>query len=235
MKNEIICTNCGSANAPHSLTCTNCNSYLRERVVNIDLWHTLGLLTVTPSIGFKLIRNSEHKNFIYLLFIIVAVKILQNTMFLSMFHYKEPVVTSFIIRNMAIVSGVFLVLAVAFSFALKISAQISKFKLRFWDNFAILMYSFFPYTLALIVFLPLEYIIFAEYLFSLNPSWFSVNPSLAYLFSFLELGCFLWSAFLLYCGIKTQTDSKLFSASLSLVFIFITYLTYFVLSKYLFM
>lgn len=235
MKNEIICRSCNTANAPHNLNCSNCKSYLRDRVVNIDLWHTFSLLTTTPSEGFKIIRNSEHKNFIILLFALAVFKLLHNTMFLSMFYTGEPNVTNHLLRNFLVVAGIFLVITIIFSISLKIIAGLFKIKIRFWDNLALFLYSFFPYGLAFVIFLPLEYVVFAEYMFSNNPSWFALNPPLAYLFTFLEGSCVLWSAFLLYCGVKTQTNSKLFSLVFSLVFIFITYLTYFVVSKYLFM
>jgi glucose-6-phosphate-specific signal transduction histidine kinase len=235
MKNEIICPICNTENPAYSLTCGNCKSYLRERVVNIDLWKTLATLTVSPSEGFISIRNSEHKNFIALIFFAAILKILHDTMFLSLFYYSEPEITKNLLTNLAIVGGIFLALTVVFSLSLKAIALIGRVKLRFKDNLAIFLYSFFPYIIGVIILLPLEYIIFGEYLVSRNPTWFRLSSSFAYMFTALEGAILLWNIFLLIVGIKTQTNSKLFSVCFGLVFIFITYFAYFITSKYLFM
>jgi hypothetical protein len=235
MKNEVLCKSCNAPNPAYRLNCSSCGSYLRDRAVNIDLWKTLALLLYSPSEGFKTIRNSEHKNFIVFLFVLIAMKLLQGSMFISLFHLPDPYLTKNLIRNYLIAGGLFFSIAVLFSFLLKVIAGWAKTSLRFWDNFAVFIYAFFPYGAAFVILFPLEYVIFAEYLFSINPSWFALNAPLAYMFSFLEGISVLWGYLLMYFALKTQTNSKVFSMCFSLVFIFITYLAYFVLSKYLFM
>lgn len=235
MKNETTCRSCNTINAAYRLNCTNCNAYLRDRVVNIDLWHTFSKLTSEPADGFKLIRNSEHKNFILLIFMLAVMKLMQNTMFLSLAYYLEPNITRNFFLNFVIIAVIFSVLIVGSSFLLKFIAKIKGTSLRFLDNLAIILYSFFPYAGAFIILLPLEYVIFGEYLFTRNPSWFVLNTAFAWLFTLIEAAFFIWSSFLLISGLRSQTNNKLFSVIFGLVFIFITYLTYFVVSKYLFM
>ena len=55
MKNKITCSNCSTENPPYAYTCDNCNSYLRERVFNIDLWNVIGLMIEAPKKAFELI------------------------------------------------------------------------------------------------------------------------------------------------------------------------------------
>jgi Yip1 domain. len=235
MKNEIKCPGCNTVNPSHQLNCTNCNSYLRGRVVNIDLWKTFAVLTYSPREAFTLIRDSEHKNFLLMLFIFIVLKMFPNSIFLSLAYYIEPDIFKHFLLAFGVVAGAFLALNFLFAYMLKFIAKMNGIKIRFWDNISLFLYSFFPYLIGLIILLPLEYIVFGEYLFSRNPSWFVLNSSFAYLFIFLEASLLLWNGFLLFCAVKLQTNSKLFSVSFSLVFIFITYLTYFVVSKYLFM
>jgi len=235
MKNEVTCSNCGGANPAYKLNCNKCGSYLRDRVVNIDLWKTFGLIIVSPAEGFTLIRNSEHKNFLLFLFLMLSVKMFFNSALISFVYYSTPNVTARMALGFAVSAGIFLISTLLFALSLKYIAKMLKTETRFWDNVSVYIYSFFPYLVGLILLLPLEYIIYGEYLFSTNPSWFALNNSFAYLFAGLEAAAFLWQLFLLYCAIKVQTNSRLFSLLFGLVFIFITYLAYFVISKYLFM
>ena len=54
--------------------------------------------------------------------------------------------------------------------------------LRFKDTFALIIYSQIPYLFGLIILFPLELVIFGDYLFSKNPSPFTIKGTLAYLF-----------------------------------------------------
>ncbi len=84
MNNSITCSNCSSENPHYAYICINCNSFIRERVFNIDLWNVIGLLIENPKKAFELIVCSEHKNFISFLLIFIAAKMLVNTRFISL-------------------------------------------------------------------------------------------------------------------------------------------------------
>ena len=110
MKNFIECKTCHSENPTYGLICTNCKAYLRERIFNIDLWHTVSLLIESPGKAYNLIIQSEHKNFIFFISYIVSLKLLIDSMFFSLLTLKaEPVFGNFF-RNYFIVLGELIVI-----------------------------------------------------------------------------------------------------------------------------
>src|SRR3972149_10116139 len=89
MKNSIACPNCSTENPPYVYICKSCNSFIRDRVYNIDLWNLTGLLIENPKKAFQLIVYSEHKNFIIFILLLVAAKLLVNARFASMLSLGE--------------------------------------------------------------------------------------------------------------------------------------------------
>ena len=88
MKNTVTCGNCNTENPFYQLTCKNCNTYLRDRVYNVDLLKILGLLVESPKKAFQLIVFSEHKNFIYLILFFAALKFYVDANLISVWTSK---------------------------------------------------------------------------------------------------------------------------------------------------
>ena len=77
------CKKCNHINPAYKYICSECKSYLRERVVNIDLWNTIQLIIEDPHKAFKQIIFAEHKNFIIFISFFIAVKNLIIARFFS--------------------------------------------------------------------------------------------------------------------------------------------------------
>ncbi len=234
MKNTVTCPHCKSENPFYQAICKQCDSYIRERVVNLDLWKTLGMIVESPTKAFRLIVFSEHKNFIIFIILFATVKLLIDARFLSMitlgvFQSTVGIGLSYLILLIAVFILLFL-LSLLFQ---KIS-NAAEIENRRKDYFALMSFVLTPYAFGVIILFPFELIIFGDYIFSLNPSPFVIKEYLAYLFSVIEIFILLWSFSL---GIKAfivLTGNRLYSYSFAFVFNFLLWLVLFFASKIVF-
>jgi hypothetical protein len=218
-QNNIKCPACGFENSFYSRICLSCKNYLRDRVVNIDLWSILGLLIENPFKAFQNIIYSEHKNFILFLIPLITIKYLFITRLISLrtigeFETTISIVFSFLILLSALITYILL-----FSLAVKIVLQNFGYSTRFKDNLAVIIYSQLLMVCGFIVLFPLEAVIFGNYLFSINPSPFQIKTVIAYFFFSIELIVILWSFFLLFTAFYVSTKNKAISVLTTLVFI----------------
>ncbi len=234
MKNRISCSNCSAENPPYVYTCKNCNSFIRERVFNIDLWNVIGLLIESPKKAFELIVFSEHKNFISFLLIFIAIKLLVNTRFISLISLGTYNPTTSLYLSYLMVFGILVVYLILFSFCFTFINKLLHITTRFRDNFAVLTYSLLPNVFGIIFLFIIEIVVFGEYLFSINPTPFVIKGITAYLFVAAEVLLIFWSVILTLKAFKVQTDSLLYSIIYSFVFYFCFSVILFYSSKIIF-
>ncbi|RJP73461.1 MAG: hypothetical protein C4539_01675 [Ignavibacteriales bacterium] len=211
MKNVQICKNCSAENPFYQLNCIKCNSYLRERVVNIDLWDTIGKMIESPSVMFRRIIFAEHKNFTFLLTFFIALKILINS-FIVIPYFK---LDSYLSNNLFVYSVFSIILVYILIYAsaavLKVLTGIFNLKSRVSDNSAVIIYAFIPYIFGLVILFPVELVLFGQYLFSVNPSPFMLKEFASYVVLGIEGILFLWGITWLFLGINSFTKTKIFS------------------------
>jgi hypothetical protein len=225
MKNVVACKNCGSENPFYELICSNCKSYLRERVYNIDLWHTIGHLIESPSKAFKTIIFSEHKNFLTLLLILISGKMLLNGIFLTIFFKKWNAYLSGYFSSYIIILVLTVGMILFFS---GVFGEVTKrlgLKTKSKDNFSIITYSFFPFIVGFLILFPTELILFGEYLFYYNPSPFIIKETFAYALLSFEVILLIWTMFLTFSAFKVQSGNTIYSILFSLLFHLTLYLT----------
>jgi hypothetical protein len=187
------------------------------------LWKTIEQLIETPVIAFRRIIQSEHKNFISLIFIFAVFKMFISSIFVSLIIFRnELALNDFITRFVLFAIGM-LTLLLIISLLLRIILKNGGIKARYKDLLALLTFSLLPYSFAAIILFPVELIIFGNYLFSVNPSPFIVKSFFAWILLVLEILLILWSVFLTVTGTFAQTKSIKFSLVNSLVFNIIVY------------
>ena len=235
MNNSITCSNCSSENPPYAYTCKNCNSYLRERIFNIDLWRIIGLLIESPKKAMEMIVFSEHKNFISFLLIFIAAKLLVDTRFISLISLGNFNPSTSLYISYLIVLGIFVIYLILFSICFTSINKLLKITTRFRDNFALFTYSLLPSVFGIIFLFIIELVVFGKYLFSINPTPFVIKGVIAYIFSGAEIMIIVWSIFLYYTLFKFQTGSILFSIIYTFVFYFCLAVILFYLSKFIFL
>ncbi len=89
MKNIVTCPNCSSENPYYKETCSSCNSFIRDKISNLDLWNIIGLLIENPVKAFRQIIYSQHKNFIFFILFFVSIKFLINARFISSTNNRQ--------------------------------------------------------------------------------------------------------------------------------------------------
>ncbi|HEX2868031.1 MAG TPA: YIP1 family protein [Ignavibacteriales bacterium] len=218
MKNVITCRNCSGENPYFSLICGHCNAFLRERVVNIDLWNTVGQLVESPLKAFRNIIHAEHKNFIFFLSFLIGIKFFIDALILS-----EPIFggTKIFYNSVGVFfTSVAAVPAAAALFSLLFTYLTKTFKVktRYKDNFSLLIYSQLPHVFALVFLFPVELVLFGGFLFSTNPSPFLLKPTPAYTMSIMEGIMFLWALVLGFWACYAATRAKLYSLLVSLLY-----------------
>lgn len=214
MKNLLICKNCGTENSFYKFNCTKCNAILRERIVNIDLWHTLNIITDTPAKAFSKIIQAEHKNFIFFIASLFIIKVFINTIILSeqLFARSGSMIVILLLSTLAAFGFI-----AGAAYLLKASLRIFKTDTRYMDDYSVVTYSLVPYVYALVFLFPVEITLFGGYLFSSNPSPFELKLMPSYILIGLELLMVLWSIILLFFAVKVNSGSTIFSIILALL------------------
>lgn len=233
MKNVIICKSCNTENPYYEVICTNCHSYLRERIFNIDLWNTIEMLIVSPVLAFRRIIQSEHKNFISLIFIFAVFKLFISSIFISLIFFKDEQALNYFLTRFFLFAGGMLVLLLAISLILRFVLKSGGIEARYKDLFAQLIFSLMPYSFAALLLFPVELIVFGSYLFSVNPSPFIVKSFLAWALLIIELLLIIWSVFLAVSGSYAQTKSIKFAITNSIIFNIIVYSSIYLYSVFL--
>lgn len=234
MKNTTVCKNCGTENPFYSTACQNCKSYLRGKIFNIDLGFILARIIDSPLNAFKQIILSEHKNFLSFFILISAFKFFLDSRFLSLAFNKGEGSWNIFILNFLITAGAITIFVFLFSLALKHLNKIFGLETRIKDYFALIEYSFIPHIFALLILLPIEFIVFGGNLFSNNPSPFVLKSTVATILLIFEGLIILWSIFLNVLAFLSQTKNIENAIVTSLIFnIGLYYIIYF-LSIHLF-
>lgn len=220
MKNVQLCPNCNSENPIYKYNCVNCKAFLRTRIVNIDLWHTISLLLESPIIAFRKIIEAEHKNYIIFLNSLIGIKLFLFAVILNSFKEINSVGSEYFFANLGLIIGIsFLLLIIAAYLLTKIN-QVFGLGNRFRDNYSIIVYSFLPLLMSLVILSPVHYALFGPYWFTYNPPPYIVKPLAAYVLLFIEGLLLLWSFFMTIFANYAQTKNKLYSV-VSAIWIYI--------------
>jgi len=218
MINSVSCPNCKSENPFYNSICSNCKTYLRDRVYNLDLWSVLSSIIETPSKAFRNIIFAEHKNFIFFIFLLLCLKILINTRFVSMITLGEFQSSVSLHISYLIVFGCSVIYFMVFAYFHNVVGRINNIYLRIKDTLALIIYSQIPLIFGLVILFILELVILGDYLFSLNPNPFAIKGLIAYIFLVLEIGIIIWSMFLLFKAFQIQSQNLTFSLISGILF-----------------
>lgn len=216
--NKIVCPNCGTENPIYAVSCTNCNSFIRKKIVNINLWAIIWKLLYSPVEAAKEIIFAEHKNFAFTVLSLILIKLFLLKISLTYIIDEYSNYAEHIISNFFILSAVILVYFLLFSLMLMGINRILKYQTRFKDNLALIVFSFVPLLLSLVLLTPVEYALFGKYWFLSNPYPILVKPAAAWIFYVLEGIMLVWSVVIYTTSLFAQTMNKIYSLSFSLIF-----------------
>lgn len=228
------CKKCNHINPAYKNICTKCKSYLRERIVNIDLWDTISLLFEEPIKAFKQIIFAEHKNFILFISFFIAIKNLIIARFFSVPALGLNGVTTSLLFNILLMILISVSILFLFTYLLKIFYSFRKIDLRFKDIYAVNVYSFVPYLFGLIFIFPVELIVLGGDIFSNNPYSFQIKPLVTYILIGFELITIIWSFYLIHKSIFATTLKRLYAIFITLSFFLIWNVALYLSSKIIF-
>jgi hypothetical protein len=234
MKNGVICKNCSSENPIHTHICSNCKYFFRDRVYNINIWETVEQIIEAPGKAFLKIVYSEHKNFIVFLSFLLGLRILVLSRFVSVPISNLTISTTPLILSYLISLSSIVILFLLSSSIIMYILNKTGYKVRFRDIYTLNIYSNIPNLFAVIILLPIELIVFGDYLFSNNPNPFQVKPTIAYILSSIEFGMLIWAFILNVIALNVLTRDKKLSASIAIGQIIITLLLILTLANTIF-
>lgn len=228
------CGKCNHNNPPYQSICENCKSYLREKIVNIDLWTTTIKLIEHPFDAFRKIVFAEHKNFIFFLLFFISIKNLILARFISIPHLGLDGVTS----PLSLIILLSIIFTISFSFLISlIQARIFQklnIRIRVIDCLALSSFSQIPLIFSLAFIFPVELVVLGSDIFSNNPYSFQIKPTITYILIFSETIMIIWTFILYYFSIRLAGLNILVSISLTLLYFIIWSSVLFIMSKVIF-
>lgn len=218
MKNVLVCKNCGAENPFYTLNCTKCDSYLRARVSNIDLWQTIWQIFESPVNAGEKIIHSEHKNFVISLLVLIAVK--YATLSAMIYNSAGGRTEGMNVFPQAFITGgiPIVVLIILVSTILKLTNNALGVKNRVIDNLALYTFCLIPQIMGFVFLTPIHFALFGEYFFSFNPSPFLIKPMAAYVLLGIEILLFGWSMATSASFTFAQTRHKTYSIAVGFGF-----------------
>jgi len=228
------CKKCGHINSAYKNICSECKSYLRERIVNIDLWNTIQLIIEDPVRAFKRIVFSEHKNFIVFITFFITLKNLITVRFLSVPDLGLNGVRTSFIFSLILMSLITLMLFYTFILLQRILYRKIEINLRLKDIYALNVYSFTPYLFGLIFIFPVELIVLGGDIFSNNPYSFQIKPLITFLLIGFEFLTIFWSFYLIFRTIFLIISKRAFSIFITSIYFIIWSVALYLSSKIIF-
>ncbi|MFA5803643.1 MAG: YIP1 family protein [Melioribacteraceae bacterium] len=211
MKNVLVCNNCNKENAFYLMICSNCNSFLRSKLPNIDLWETIGKLIESPLQAFDRIIQAENKNYVVTLMILVCVKLSLAAIIIHNALYSVNGVPITFLNGLLLGGLPSIVLLSVFSLIITYINKLFGIGNRFKDNFAIYIFGFIPLIGGMVVLTPIQFALFGEYWFTFNPSPLLMKPTPSLILLIIEGLLFVWSSVLFIVGTYSQTRNKIYS------------------------
>ncbi len=199
--NEIECPVCNTYNQPLAQRCSKCHSYLQNRIVNIDFYETLWLIIEQPNSALKKIILAEHKNYSFILFLVVGV---YSVILLSKFlRYGENYENMWYVMSAVFSKGLIYggIYAITLPLLHRVIARLFGAKrTRFKNIYSLIAYSSIPVLFILVFIFPLNLLSFGLHYFTSNPHPVVINAPLYYILFGIEILLLIWTAVLLTMG-----------------------------------
>ena len=172
----INCPVCLAENSDFATVCLKCKAFLQDRIPNLNLFETAWKVIESPRAAFHKIVLSEHKNFSLFLFSFFGMS-LSFTAF-WFFKLGNRFYSLLDVIQWALISGVAAGLASAIFLTLvyHVAARAIGGKAKIRDSMGLLAYALLPIVISLFLVLPIELLTFGMYLFTSNPSPYSIKP-----------------------------------------------------------
>lgn len=172
----IKCPVCFAENNDFATVCVKCKAFLQDRIPNINLFETAWRVIESPQTAFRQIVLAEHKNFSLFLFTFFGISVAFTAFWF--FKLGNRFFSLLDVLQWAFISGVAIGLASALFLTIVyyIAARALGGRAGIRDSMGLLAYALVPIVISLFLVLPIELLTFGMYLFTSNPSPYSIKP-----------------------------------------------------------
>lgn len=216
------CPSCAAEISVLDLRCSNCGSYVRDRVPALNLFATLWGMIESPGDTYLRIARSEQKNYTFLLFALTGPILFAVLLAVARVGDTDIPFSYMLLACMAIgpVFGLFTFVAATavLRITLKLNMQIH---LRFRDIAAYSAFGLSPLFWTSVLVLPLQLGIFGILLFSTNPPAWHMQPLPYWSLMAVDIIALIWSLLLLPRALMLHGISYGRAFTLYLVFWFV--------------
>jgi len=198
------CPVCGAENDDFAVVCTSCKGYIQAKVDTLDLFQTIWGLIESPSATFRRIALAGTKNYVFVLTIAFGIALAYGLLWHGNYGVREPQLAT--ILGIGLLGGPFLG-GIAFFVLSRFLTMITPLggrRVPPRNAFALLAYSISPVVLSLVFIFPIEIAVFGVYLFDANPPPIVLNPMAYIMLVGLDGIAAVWSAVLLWFGIRVM-------------------------------
>lgn len=198
----IKCTVCLAENDDFATTCVQCKAFLQDRVPNLNLFETGWKILESPRKAFRVINLAEHKNYGLFLFSLFGISL----SFTFFWYFKLGTRFESLLDlipwavGVGVAGGV--VLALPMTLVYHLVAKLLGGSTNIRGSFALLGYSFTPIALSIFLVLPIELLTFGMYLFTSNPSPYTIKPASYIVLVGFDMLLSVWSIGLAVLGTK---------------------------------
>ncbi len=202
------CPVCGAENDDLAVVCTSCKGYTQAKVDTLDLFQTIWGLIESPSATFRRIALAGSKNYVVMLTAAFGIALAYGLLWHGNVGVRIPQLAT--ILGIGLLAGPVLgaILFFVLSRILTIVTPIGGRKVNGRNARALLAYSAVPIVLSLVLVFPIEIAVFGVYLFDTNPPPMVLNPMAYIVLVGLDALAVLWSAFLVWTGIRVMAGSS---------------------------
>ena len=188
--------------------CTSCGSFIQQKIDNIDLFETAWHIIESPARAFRSIALAKHKNYAIVLSAIAGIGF-AFTLFWFL-NVGDVISELLLLLFFGLVSGPIIgpILMLVFSLIVRTLAVFSKVPLRFRNIFAVASYSLVPIIVTVFTLLPIELLTFGVFMFSKNPSPYTIKPFSYVVIIALDSVCGLWAVALFVVGMKVLLNAN---------------------------
>lgn len=203
----ITCPVCQKANHHLAPICEFCGCFLQQKIDNLNLFEMMWRMVESPRRAFQTIARARHKNYMIVLSSLAGVGFAFT---LFWFLNVGDILTDLIsLVAYGVSFGLFLgpIFILFFSIFVKLVTLFNRTKVRFRNIYSVSSYALMPVVATVFSLLPIELLTFGVYMFSRNPSPYTLKPFSYVIILGLDGLCALWTVILFVMGMRVLLDS----------------------------
>ncbi|MFA7288816.1 MAG: hypothetical protein WC055_08035 [Melioribacteraceae bacterium] len=222
MKNNINCPSCNKSNSFFNLNCSNCKTFLRNRIANIDLWDSISNILYSPSETITNLVYAEKKNYVILILILSGLASFTNSVPIKNMLFNSTIEMEYYFGSLILNTFLYSLFIIITSFFIWILLKSIRFSVRIYDVIVVNTFSFIPLIISFIFTTPVKLALFREFFLTFNPTPFMVKPLASYILYGIDLIFLVWSILVFFFGYSTILKNKAV-ASIVVAFFWLCY------------